>query len=233
MSATNLDHKIESIDFTRGNGGLADSFPIPGFANWTLGTFATAMGRSNSAAAYILPVGGSNQVEALRWKATATTTDIAQFQMMLDPRKRLHSEVAKSGLHLILRARKLDTTGSAAEDSALGFSVTATFASPKYSDDGTELDGTGFVTSTADAQLLPAKSADNAPAAFRTYRFNLLKGLTDAQKAAIGPMSTVAISIAPSKTVGTALAAEILNGGHLFYHRHLTPWRWLMKTLRA
>lgn len=241
MSPNGLIAQIENMSDQNVIGhGLADTQPIPSPSTWCLGTFATALARSNSAAAYILSVGGSNEVEAVRWKAGAANTDIVRFQMMLDPRKRLHTQPNPSSIYLILRARKLDTTGSADEDATLGLSVQAIFQSPKYSfsaaTEGTEADGTGFVTSTADQQLLPAKSADNAPAKFRTYFFELTKGLTNAQKALIGPMSTCSIKLgiySGTDAVATALAAEVLTGGHLYYHRHFSPWKWISRKLRG
>lgn len=233
MDVANFEINAETNDWTRGNRGIADCEPIPSPATWSFGNPGTALGRSSSAAAYILSAGGSHQLEAVNWKATAATTDLVQFTMALPWRMRRYSGRSKSGLLLAIRCRKHDTTGSATEDADLGLSVTAIFQSPTIGSDGTEADGTGFVTSTADTQLLPAKSADNAPGKARVYRFDLFKGLTDAQKAAIVPGSTVTIRIAPSKTVGTALAAQVFSGGRIILQKHPAPMRWLSKLLRV
>lgn len=232
MSVTNFEAQAETIDWSRGNRGIADCEPIPALATWSFGNPGTALGRSSAANAYIISAGGSNQLEAVNWKATAATTDLVQFTMALPWRMRRYSGKSKSGLLLALRVRRVQVSGST-DDTALGLNALAIFQSPTINDQGVETDGTGFVTSTADIFTPSASAADNAPGKFRVYRFDLFKGLTDAQKALIVPGSTITVRLSPSKTVAADLALQVAGGGRLLLQKHPAPMRWLSKLLRA
>jgi len=233
MKLHGFEMNVEITDWTLGNRGICDDEPIPSPGSWSFTTPATALGRSNSAKAYILSAGGSNELEVVNWKATAATTDLVQFTMQVPWRMRKYSGSSKSGMKLALRVRRVDTTGGATDDTDLGLSVLAIFQSPTLSDRGVETDGTAFVTSTADTYKPATATADNAPGKFRTVFFDLFKDLTDAQKAAIVPGSTVTIRIAPTKTVGTALALQVITGGRLVMQKHPAPMRWISNLLRV
>lgn len=225
-------------------GGITETIPLPDQGTWCKTDYATVMGYTLSTSAPVAGVsaGGSDEMRVVRFGEAATTSTTVRVQAHLPATKRYWFEDSgKSGLLCILKARQVITASTPTYDSALGLKVKATFYSPTLTDTGTrdattklftaESDGTGFVTSTYESVIPPALVANTAPGGFRLLPFDLFSGLTTAQKKAIGPFTSVSLTIAPTKTIPANFGLDIA-GGWLCYHRHLTPFRWLDSVLR-
>jgi len=217
--------------------------PLPPVSDWYVGDFITAVGVSTSSAIALVSAGGSNQLQAIGFRAAATTTDIAKVPFQLPPNYKRHEnrDGRKQVLKLVLAARLVDLSGSGGH-SDLAITATATFTSPVINPDtGVMSAGSAFVSSDAatayklgaltdtTAVTGAADAADNAPENIRLYVADLYTGVTDAEKKAITPFTLGSLAISVNEPVGTNLRLEIF-GGWLVFDDHNSVEKYL-KTL--
>jgi len=239
-------HAMSSVPFV----GACSYTPLPPVNTWSVGDFVTAVGVTTSAAIAIVSTGGSNELPALRFRAAATTTDIAKVAFQLPPTLCKSAPFAgsfrKRKLQLILACRTVDLTGSATANADLNLTATATFTAPVINEDtGAMSAGTALFSSDAvtSAELSKAATATDATSAIgyvdaaanvvtgiRLYKFDLTTGLSDAELQSLGPCTLASLAIAPDQTVGTNLALEVF-GGWILHDEHLSVWKWVKQLL--
>lgn len=221
--------------------GKPGFIPLPPVQNWCVGDFITAVGVSTSSAIAIVSAGGSAQLQAIGFRAAATTTDIAKVPFQLPPNFKRHEnrDGRQQVLKLILAARLVDLTGSATANANLAITATATFTSPVINPDtGVMAAGSAFVSSDAatayrlgeltdtGSVVGEVDAADNAPANIRLYVADLYTGVTDAEKKAITPFTLGSLAISVNEAVGTNLRLEIF-GGWLVFDDHNSVEKYL------
>lgn len=187
----------------------------------------------------------SSGLLCLNWDATADANQKALLDIAVPHDFRTDTGVTgeRSSLQLVARVRKLDTTGSATENSTLKLNVAASWQNPSITDAGVESDGdtalntlttTVSFTDLAGTSTLPAKAASTAEEKFRTLVADISGGMSTAQLEALKAGASMTLSIAPSAAVGANLNVEV-TAVALVYSRHLTPAaKWTRdKSLRA
>lgn len=233
-------HAMSSVPFV----GACSYTPLPPVNTWSVGDFVTAVGVTTSVAIAIVSTGGSNELPALRFRAAATTTDIAKVAFQLPPTLCKSAPFAgsfrKRKLQLILACRTVDLTGSATANTDLNLTATATFTAPVINEDtGVMSAGTAFFSSdavtsvelgTTAGAIGAADAAANVVTGIRLYKFDLTTGLSDAELQSLGPCTLASLAIAPDQTVGTNLALEVF-GGWILHDEHLSVWKWVKQLL--
>ncbi len=140
--------------------------------------------------------------KCLNMAATATTAAGAFFEHPLTSKFAVSANLDHGlpKLSVLVKARRYDATGSAADDTALGLVGTATLTGLTAADSFT-LSG---ITKT------PAAMATNATnAGWIQYEYDLTAAMTAAQRRLLTVSHSLKFELSPSKTVGTGLALQV------------------------
>lgn len=170
----------------------------------------------------------TTEMVGLRWEATADQTDRWRYtwQLPFDYRRDTGSTTPRSGLVFRIKARKVDISSGATDNTDLALVVQAFFHSSTIDPDtGTETAGDTTVDSLGTAvsltlNALASSGDENAnPDIFRWYSADLAAAMTDTQRANLKPGATITLRVAPQEAPGTGiaidwLAAEMVYTGH-------------------
>jgi len=141
-------------------------------------------------------------VKCLNMAATATTAAGVFFNRPLTSKFAVSATLDHGlpKLSVLVKARRYDASGSAADDTALGLVGTATLNGLTTADSFT-LSG---ITKT------PSEMGTNATnAGWVQYEYDLTAAMTDAQKKLLTVSHSLKFELSPSKTVGTGLALQV------------------------
>lgn len=228
--------------------GRCSFMPLPPVNTWCVGDFITPIGVSTSAALAIVSTGGANQLPAARFRAAATTTDIARVPFALPPNFARSSPFGASSrrrkIKLVLAARMTDLTGSATANADLNLTATATFTCPVINPDtGVQSAGSAFFASdavvsarlgttlgAAASTVGVADQAADVVTGVRLYVFELTTGLSEAELQSLSHFTLASLAIAPTEVVGTNLAVDVF-GGWLLFDDHLSVPKFIRQLL--
>ncbi len=218
-SALNIENVLRNAIKTER--GVWKHIDLP-LAAWTLGSgvvlAATTTGTVGNAAAVTT---APNNLAAITWEATATTSDICGTSIVLPPDFRAQVSAKTPNLILYVRARLMDAGSNANADLAL----TAQCFWHKTADTA--------LSTLASAVSNTVGATDYAAAAeegFTLYKFDLTAAMSAAQLAALGPLDTFQIRLAPNEAIGTGLTLEVI-GTFLMYEGHASVPASVLSTL--
>ena len=202
---------------------------------------AIALGAWTLLAGTVVAASGSNVVgmgaimtnhRGLLWDAGADTGDVVTLNWCTPGHFRgiggndgYPSDTEGPQLELLVFARKLDTTGSAADNSDLALTANLKWL---YSSPDEAIGARGGDTAlnsltTKASATLDAMAISTVEEAFHWYTLDIGARL-EAESKVLKPYSAVEIDLSVDQTVGTALAVEVI-GTMLRYRRHaaVTP----------
>lgn len=139
----------------------------------------------------------------------------------------------KPSLELWLRAKKTIVSGTPTDNDNLKMLVASSIQSPTLNPTtGAESTGTAVLTG-ADEAVMPAQSAATAvDSGSKLFKFDLLKGMTDANRKLVAPGGTIGVRISPHEAVGTALQLDFWDL-QMVYIGHVNPPKWVDKDVQA
>jgi hypothetical protein len=143
----------------------------------------------------------------IKWKTSAVTTDRIVTQVPLGNQVGLISKMNSWNLKLRALVRKLDVTGSATEDAALGIRCRVRWLSARP--------GAGLSGTTEDIRstnpidvLLPAKAIAANATGVAWLTFDIGKAMSD-YNVSVLPWTVLSIELGPNKTVPADLTIEL------------------------
>lgn len=219
------NHYVGDIGYT----GLAE-LPVGSWIHDDGGTLkqlaAVASGKVGLAYA-------SSGLLCLNWDDTADANQkvVRDWTVPLDYRSDTGKTGERSAILLVLRVRKLDSTGSASDNDDLKLAVTASWHNPAVTNSGSESDGDTAINTLASSvnpetlagsSLIPTDAAATAEESFRYMVADITEGMTAAQLKALVPGASLTLGIGPNEAIGTDLALEVVSPC-VIYTRHLQP----------
>lgn len=185
------------------------------------------------------PVGLTNFVtnglmRAISFHASATELNLvgATIPIPMDFRNMEAVKGRKPSMELWMRARKSIMTGTPSNDD-LSLVLTGQYQSPTLDPrTGSESAGGAIVSSITATSLMPTESALATLAGSRIVKFDLLAGLTDAERKGVAPGGTLAFSIGPNETIGANLRLDLWDF-RLLYVGHINPPPWVDEDVQA
>lgn len=160
----------------------------------------------------------------MRWEATADQTDRWQYPWQVPPtyRRDTGANTARSSLVVRVKARKVDISGSATDNTDLALTLQAYFHSGAMSNDGVQTAGDtsvaplGAAISNTLNALAASDDLDADPENYRIYTFDVGAAMTDAQRAALKADASLTFSLAPNEAPGTGIAIDVLWADVIF-----------------
>lgn len=172
---------------------------------------------------------------AISFHASADETALisATIPIPLDFRNQEANRGRKPSMELWLRARKSIVTGTPTDNDDLALDLMGHVQSPTLDPkSGAESAGGAILTTIAGQAVMPAQSALTTLAGARLIKFDLLNGLTDAERMLVAPGGTLAFRIGPNEAVGTDLRLDLWDF-RIVYVGHLNPPQWVDNEVQA
>lgn len=169
------------------------------FGVW-MGNVAGTLGQLAAATTSLGFSFDNNAIEVLRIGGAVTQTSFLWTTFAFQSHWRRNQRDRTPILDIAVRARKVDLTGSAAENADLALLAQLSFC---------PLGSNTYTAATAVSWTLPAKTLAASPGTALDYTGSLLGGLTEAQLNTLVPGTLCKITLSTQELVGTDLAVLI------------------------
>lgn len=200
-------------------GDLQESAPFRGYTedhsvplgSWTLGT---GVGFAAVGAGIVGRAASSTSLGGIQWDDTADASDTARLDWTLPGQFKSQAVYSDDTpvFKLLVKARVRDGTGSATANTDLALTAQIYF----HAVGGTSVSSLSAVVSNV---IGATDYADATEEGFAWYTFDLYGAMSTAQKAALRPLDTMDIVLAPDQAVGTDLYIDVI-GTVIRYKRH-------------